>query len=162
MKLLLLFGLAILATGCSKEEPMLLNQDNLIGVWYTDSYRKESKQLVRYESHFKNDNTVESIEVELDPYSREVLGYISSSSGSYKLDDLNVITFFNLVEFEKDSGKRFSDEFEGLFLVEDNEYDSYAIICELSSDGQILTTRFKGGCGDLENCYIAPVIYVRK
>lgn len=75
MKFLLCFFLLLTCFSCSKEDAVSPSGNQILGIWSQEDSLPEDNRISKLQYHFKEDNTLEILRIELDASSKQVLEY---------------------------------------------------------------------------------------
>ena len=149
MKFLLCFLLLLTFFSCSKEDAVSPSGKQILGIWFQEDSLPEDNRISKLQYHFKEDNTLEILRLELDASSKQVLGYRYKSTARYSLhkDKLSFSDFTNYTH--NDTLVSYSS-LQDLKAVT-SQQSGYTVTCKLEDKGQKLTFIYPP-CKDTFSC----------
>ncbi|QMU29772.1 hypothetical protein [Adhaeribacter radiodurans] len=149
MKFLLCFFLLLTFFSCSKEDAVSPSGKQILGIWFQEDSLPEDNRISKLQYHFKEDNTLEILRIELDANSRQVLGYRYRSTARFSLvkDQLSFSDFTNYIH--NDSLGSYSSLQD--LKAATPQLNGYIVTCKLEDKGRKLTFIYPP-CKDTFNC----------
>jgi hypothetical protein len=148
--LLLSSFLLLIAISCSKDDRADLDVNDILGIWYQEDFLQEYGRISRLEYNFKDDLSLEVLRIELNPDTRDVLGYRFRTLGNYALLN-SQISFFNLTSYTNNDTQGSYTELENLDLINDSVNSQYTVTCKIEDGGNKIVFIYPP-CGPAANC----------